>query len=157
MKRTFTLLLLVAGLIMLTTGCATVPRSSTSSTSDMGEPIKALMVSGELKFDDVPVPAGFKVVQDESYLFENDLVRVGLLKYFGRAQRAELVSFYKEQMPLYNWSLVNVIDYEKSILNFEKGGEIVTISLEGSIRAMLVISLSPKQNAQAPKALVPAQ
>lgn len=154
MKRNIILWLMILGLIMGSSGCATMPSNSSEETG--GTQNRALLVSGELKFNDVPIPAGFKVVQDESYLFQNDALRVGLLKYYGRARRPELVSFYKEQMPLYNWSMINMFDYEKSVLNFEKGNEICTITLEGTMRAMLVVSLSPRQNAPAARVVAPA-
>jgi len=139
-KKIFVFLImgiLVAGV----TGCATSSKKDKdiAAASNMLEPQMAL------KFSDVPVPAGFKFVSQESYSFESTGVRVGMLKYRGKANPDQVVNFYKEQMPIYNWNLINAIEYGQRLLNFEREQEscIVTMLAKGN-SVTLTISVGPK-------------
>jgi len=106
---------------------------------------ESLDVASILRFDDVPVPSGFKILGTESFAFQNDVTRVALLKYLGSKNEELTVSFYKDQMPLYNWSPINIIEYERRILNYENASEscIVTIESRGK-KSVVIIAISPK-------------
>lgn len=130
-------------------GCGSLPKrdESASRTSSLLEP------SATLKFSDVPVPAGFRFAPQESYSFESSGVRVGVLKYQGKADVEQVMNFYKEQMPMYNWSLLNVVEYGDRLINFERENEtcIVTLSSKGNNIA-ITLSLGPRpQIAKKPK------
>lgn len=120
-------------------GCETV------SKKNMGNSMGALEPSAIYKFNDVPVPAGFNFLQQDSFSFENSGVRVGVLKYQGKANIEQVVNFYKEQMAMYNWNLLNVIEYGERLMNFERDNETCIISLlpKGSA-VMVAVSLGPK-------------
>ena len=134
-------------LSVLLSGCASMKgmfkgRSSTAGVSQPPE------VSAILKFDDIPVPDGFKFIASESCAFQTQDIRVGLLKYEGRSDPDMIVQFYKEQMPLYNWKVVNIIEYGKRLLNFEKDGQsaVVTIESRGS-KTVITIAVTPRSGA----------
>ncbi|MCK4249040.1 MAG: hypothetical protein KAX15_04605 [Candidatus Omnitrophica bacterium] len=141
-------IVVLAGMVVCS-GCTTTGggrRSSAdrSDTVDMNV-LEQLQVAVDLRIDDIPVPVGFKLDLDDSFAFQNDYTRVGLLRYSGRAGVDEVVDFYQEQMPLYNWVLVNVIEYERSMLNFEKDKQSCIITCEGSrSRTVLTIATAPK-------------
>jgi len=98
-----------------------------------------------LKFIDLPVPVGLKPLPLESYSFENSGFRVGVLKYRGNAAAEDVVNFYKEQMRMYNWSLINAIEYGQILLNFERENESCIITLLPKGKSLtLIISLGPK-------------
>lgn len=123
-------------------GCATLTGGSTADTRQGGVAMAKI-----LKFDDIPVPAGFRMLNNESFTFQNDQMRVGLLKYAGVPDANKVVEFYKEQMPTYNWDLVNVIEYGQRIMNFERPGQscIVTIQPEAT-RTVIAIAVAPKSS-----------
>jgi hypothetical protein len=102
------------------------------------------------KFTDVPVPMGFKLLPTNSYSFESAGVRVGVLKYRGKASPDQIVNFYKEQMPMYNWNLLNVVEYGDRQMNFDRENETCVINIipKGS-SATIVASVGPKS--QTPK------
>ena len=143
-KRIFVLGLLgflVSGLC----GCALFPKKNKDmATSQVLEP------QMQLRFADVPVPAGFKLLERESYSFENTGVRVGVLKYQGKVNADRVVNFYKEQMPMYNWNLLNSVEYGQRLLNFDREQEtcIITLLPKGS-STVITVSLGPKS--QMPK------
>lgn len=133
--------------LLLLCGCTTTSSHQVSSVTSEDEILPAtLAASAEAsRFDDVPVPAGFKLLQDRSFVFQTEGVRVALLKYIGRAKLPELVNFYKEQMSLYNWDFLNIVEYEKSVLNFERDKQGCLINIEGNgAKKIITISLSPK-------------
>jgi len=98
-----------------------------------------------LKFSDVPVPTGFRFLAENSYLVESGNLRSGLLKFTGKAIGDQIVNFYREQMSMYGWRLLNLVEYGDRILNFEKESEscIITIQPKGS-KIDLLISVAPK-------------
>lgn len=109
-----------------------------------------LQPANMLKFTDVPVPMGFKLLPQDSYNFESSGVRVGVLRYRGKANADQVINFYKEQMPMYNWALLNIMEYGERLMNFERENEscIVTLSPKGNA-VTITVSLGPK--AQVPK------
>ncbi|MFH1281495.1 MAG: hypothetical protein ABIH91_02110 [Candidatus Omnitrophota bacterium] len=99
-----------------------------------------------LKFTDIPVPVGLKSLPEQSYSFESSGVRVGVLKYQGKNNPDQIVNFYKEHMPMYNWNLINIVEYGQRLINFERENEtcIVTLQPMGWGNTLLIISLGPK-------------
>ena len=114
-----------------------------------------------LKFSDVPIPAGLKPLPQVSYSFENAGVRVAVLKYQGKANVDQVMNFYKEQMPLYNWNLINIIEYGQRLLNFERENEtcIITVQVAGfwNEDALVIISLGPKSQNLTKKSKTPVK
>jgi len=98
------------------------------------------------KFSDIPAPSGFKLIPQDSYSFESAGVRVGVLKYKGKAAPERVVNFYKNQMPLYNWNLLNIVEYGDRMLNFDRDQESCIIRLNpGSFNSVtIIISVGPK-------------
>ena len=129
------------------TGCTTA--SNTKGTSGSG----TLETQSVLKFTDVPVPVGLKSLPEQSYSFESSGVRVGVLKYLGKNNPDQIVNFYKEQMPMYNWNLINIVEYGQRLLNFDRENEtcIITLQPTGWGNTMLTISLGPKSQSLSKK------
>lgn len=134
----------IALIVMITlTGCAT----TRSVSDDDIKASKSLNVSAALKFKDVPIPSGFKMIASQSFTFENDVLRVGILKYTGRAGGDQVVNFYKDQMPLYNWRFTNMLEYGKRILNFEREDQSCIIVVELSrMSTGITITVAPKSD-----------
>ena len=114
-----------------------------------------------LKFSDVPVPVGLKPLSQTSYSFENAGVRVGVLKYQGRANIDQVINFYKEQMPMFNWNLINIIEYGQRLLNFERENEtcIITMQVAGfwNEEVLVTISIGPKSQNSSKRAKSPVK
>lgn len=126
--------------LILLSGCTTLSGPGSYSGEDV-----SLDVATLLRFNDIPIPTGFKILDRESFAFQNDTTRVALLKYIGSKHMDLVVAFYKVQMTMYNWSHINIIEYERRILNYEKEGEscIVTIEARGG-KSIITIAISPK-------------
>ncbi len=130
-------------IVLFLAGCVTLPQKE--SADDAGKNKASLSVAPILKFEDLPTPSGFKLLDKESFAFQNDKSRVALLKYYGGQNAEQVLAFYKEQMALFNWAMVNIIEYEKKVLNYENSEEscIITIQPQGG-KSMVTVALSPK-------------
>jgi hypothetical protein len=125
--------------MVLLSGCSTAGNKDSLTGNSLLEP------AAMLKFSDVPVPAGFKLLPQNSYSFQSSGVRVGVLKYRGTADPDLVVNFYKEQMSMSNWHLLNVVEYGERILNFDRETETCIISMICKGRSItLTISVGPK-------------
>jgi len=134
---------LIIGLVLFSiivlAGCAGL----TSKDKPEADP-NILEPQAVLKFSDVPVPNGFRQLQD-SYSFESSGVRVGVLKYQGKANPDQVVNFYKEQMMMYNWNLLNIVEYGQRLMNFDRENETCVITMMPKGKDItLVITLGPK-------------
>jgi hypothetical protein len=128
-------------------GCAVLSRKeeSPSKTANLLEPASIQ------KFGDVPVPSGFRLLANNSYTFESAGIRVGVLKYRGKANPDQVINFYKDQMPIYNWTFLNVIEYGDRLINFDRENETCTINMLAKGNSItLTISVGPKST-QPPK------
>lgn len=125
-------------------GCASLSNKNSAQT---------LQAQALLKFPDLPVPIGFNILAKDSYSFESSGMRVGLLRYQGKANLEQVVTFYKEQMPMYNWALLNVTQYGDCIMNFEREQEscIISILAKGNT-SVISIALGPKSQVLPKKA-----
>ena len=118
-------------------GCVSVQKGPIS--------LQSLEPSAALRFSDIPVPSGFKILPKESFILESGGVRAGILKYTGKADAQSVVLFYRNQMPVYNWALLNVLEYGDRMLNFERENESCVITIKSvGVRVELTLSLAPK-------------
>jgi hypothetical protein len=115
------------------TGCASMMRGNS------GKPLEPART---LRFSDIPVPAGFKLMPQQSYSFENEGIRVAFLKYSGRGTLDQALNFYKDQMPLSKWNLLNISEFGTRLLNFERDGETCIITMETLPLGGTIVSLS---------------
>lgn len=145
MKKSLCSVLLLSFLILLFSGCESLMKKSKPPKNDFLEP--SIMT----RFNDIPIPSGFKVLTKESYSFESSGVRVGVLKYQGKANIEQVMNFYKEQMAMYNWHLLNVIEYHERTMNFDRDNEICTVSLVPQLTTIAItVRLGPKSPVPAP-------
>lgn len=150
----FLIIILAIGLA----GCASggessggLKNASVEISDDQDLAKDALAVTANLRFEDLPVPVGFKLIKEGSFIFQTEGARVALLKYSGWAKEQKLVEFYKAKMPIYGWRLLNAVEYGRSVLNFERGGQtcIVTIEPRG-MKRVVTLAVSPKSKAGLP-------
>ena len=133
--------ILVLTLITIS-GCATPAQRGSAAGSEIE---KNLAVASTLRFDDVPVPVGFASIPTESFIYQTENIRAGLLRYEGKSSAEAVMQFYKEQMPVYNWQSINIIEFEKKQLSFEKTGQSCIVIIEGlKGKTIITISIGPK-------------
>lgn len=143
MLNKFSSLLCVLILVSSLSGCVSAPSRRSDPTQ-----VPSLEPAAMLKMQDVPVPAGFVFAPEESYAFQSTNFRAGLLRYKGKGAGDQVIVFFKEQMPMYGWNLVNIVEYERRLLSFEKDQETCIITVEGKDnRSVITVSIAPKSQA----------
>lgn len=98
-----------------------------------------------VQFADVPVPPTFAFIKEESFRFEHEALRVGLLKYLGRESMEEVALFYRERMPQGGWFVVNELAHDRHILSFEKPDATCTVTIENQgVDTRLSVAIAPR-------------
>ena len=92
----------------------------------------ATLVASQAPFHrDVPVPTGFRMVDQVSEDWSNGSARYVRHEYRGRADKLAVRAFYRTQMPLVRWSLLDDSNVHGRIdMRFDRGGELCTIGIE---------------------------
>ncbi len=81
-------------------------------------------------FADLPVPPGFELESDESFVFLQGSIRSADLNYIGDATISELIRFYQNEMPPFGWQFVRLTGVDMKTLSYSNGIEICEIILE---------------------------
>ena len=154
MKKNALIFMLLATFVFFFLGCSMLSQQDKSMNSNPS----ALEPQAMNKFSDIPVPSGFKSLTGQSYSFESSGIRVGVLKFQGKADVDQIVSFYKEQMVMYNWNLLNVVEYGERLLNFDRENETCVITLLTRGKTVIItVSLGPKPQNTPKKAAKPVK
>jgi hypothetical protein len=128
--------------LLILWGCA-MPMSYQQGEGATGE----IPLSEMLRFNDIPVPGTFRFDSQNSYIFEDKLTRIGVLKYTTATSPDEVVMFFKREMPNAGWQLINILEYGQKILTYDKGEESCVINiLPGRTQSTVMISVTPKSS-----------
>lgn len=145
MRKIIKLNLLVAiCAILAINGCASMqPRGEGESGNLRVQ--NSLNVAGTLRFEDVPTPALFSNLRDQSFVFQDGATRVGFMRYSGRPNADQVISFFKTQMPLYNWDIINIVEYGNITMSFVKSSESCMITVTPlATKTIISIVVSPR-------------
>jgi len=93
------------------------------------EPEVKQPIATSYRFEDIPLPPGVSLNQKESFIYEARTIKTGILIYEGRGEMEKLSSFFKQQMPKYQWKLVSNFELHNVMLTFVKEGWISIITI----------------------------
>lgn len=142
----FSYLIVMLAVPLVITGCTAMPIKSASGSDQVSHIEKPLGVADDLRFEDIPIPAGFSALRDQSFIFQDASLRVGFLRYSGRANANEVITFFKSQMTVYNWDLQNIVEHGLTTMNFIKSDETCIITIEPlATKTLINIIISPKK------------
>lgn len=120
------------------------------------EPVR-LMAKQRAPVSDLPVPVGFRILEDESEDAYTGRRRLYLRHvYVGSGEPFAVRNFYRDRMPQYKWQLVNTVHFGGThTMVFQKGQESCTVAISRSksawssgIRVQIVI-MPEERGAQA--------
>ena len=138
-------ILLFVVLPLILSGCASLSYYSPSPSKGVPGKEKELKKAIEQKFNDIPIPEGMVIDAQNSFAFDNGEMRLAQLRYFTRLTPEDLVSFFKRELPLEGWGMVNVVEYGERRLSFTKEKESLEILIYPERRrCKVIISLTPK-------------
>jgi len=98
-------------------------------------------------FTDVPIPSGFSADRSKSFVYEagSGAVKVGRLYYSGWHDSQEVVNYYHNAMINKGWKMVNAMEHDGMILNYQKKTRVCTIIVtDALLKTHLEIQVGPK-------------
>lgn len=127
----------VAALAMLVgvglIGCA--QGGSIRASSADGEPAE-LEPHSRPPVADMPIPAGFQLLEEQSHAFESPGVRFIDHTYRGVATKTQLERFYRKHLPARGWEFRNAqMNRGTHTLRFENGDEVLDVLITGEAGA----------------------
>ena len=147
--------LTICALVLIGAGCAS---SKGAKSAGAAEPegtqdvMPGIPLAPEFRIVDIPVPAEFEFERENSFVFQNNMIDVGRIQYSGKEKIGEVAQFYLDEMPRYNWTLLNVAEHRTIMLFFEKEDKSCQVLLTPKVRGtQLEISFSPKATERAPE------
>lgn len=141
-------MMLIVGLVILAaslvSGCATTG----PPPGGEGGPPPSLLRG----FEDIPVPVNIELSHDESFIYESQVFRAGVLVYYGYVKIESLVSFFKNAMPQQGWRMVNSFFYKGATMNFDKSNRSAVISIhQGTFKSRVEIRVGPTAASPPPR------
>ncbi|GAB4341692.1 MAG: hypothetical protein Kow0099_18580 [Candidatus Abyssubacteria bacterium] len=147
LKLALTSFLCMALVIM--SGCSTIQRNTAADTEAGGENIATgIPLAPDFRIADIPVPAGFEFDREHSFVFQNGVIDVGSIQYVGKEDITDVAQFYVDEMPRYNWTLLNVAEHQTVTMTFDKPEKACQVLLSPKpVRGTVIhISFYPKQS-----------
>ena len=133
-------------------GCA--PRSQAKPPSEesgqskvLEEPFAADTLWQGATFTDVPVPASFRMIAEDSYIYSTEGgFRLAEVKYEGEIKIPEIIRLYQEQMPANGWTFKQISGVKEKALKYRKGSEECTITLKAKgEKTFIMVMLHPRR------------
>ena len=124
-------------------GCTS--HSGGFNSSAAREPASAGAAVQHPTLEGIPLPAGFRLVDDRSFGVSTGPMRVGRFEFRGNVERTTVASFFKQYMPSGGWTLRKE-DFDRGVyeLRFESSSEECTIRLRAEGRATIIgVQVSP--------------
>ncbi len=127
--------------LFVMSGCALTPDSEDSADSG------AEYSEVAHPFTDVPIPSGFSADRSKSFVYESGSgsVKVGRLYYSGWHKSQDVVNYYHNAMVNKGWKMVNAMEHDGMILNYEKKTRVCTVIVtDALLKTHLEIQVGPK-------------
>lgn len=91
--------------LLVSAGCTANINTGAAPSGGGGGAGKELQGQARTHMPDVPVPVGFKLVDDRSRSYKNNTgLRWVDYLYKGRKNKLDVIAFYEKQMPSYQWT-----------------------------------------------------
>ena len=137
MKR----LLLICLVCMAFAGCtaATSSNANSQGSAPAGTMAPEQAPDFYYGFDDVLIPKELTFNLKESYVMDTQKFKCGVQIFEGRVVVADLIEFFKNNMPRDNWELITSVTGEKSTLIFDKPGQNCSIQISDGYTVKVVV------------------
>jgi hypothetical protein len=123
-------------LVLVFIGCA-------RTTKEKGEMIPT--PAATYRFEDVPIPRSLEIQKEESFIYESEAIKTGILVYAGKAKVGDLAHFFKENMGTHGWRLLSNFERNDALMTFTKAGWgcVITIVPTAMERAKVEVRVGP--------------
>lgn len=139
---------LVVAMAWLAAACANMPGFSRTNAQAGQAPAGAQATEKSISvyydFDDIAVPADFKLVKDHSFVYQSGPLKNGLLVFDGRVEPVSAANFMVASMAKDNWRLKSSFKYGRTLMLFEKPGKTALVMItEGITNTRLEVWVAP--------------
>jgi len=151
MDKRLNVLLLVCIVSVLCVGCVT-GGTKEGGTQDESLPVlkEGLLPSDSPRFDDVPVPEGFRINSDRSFVYEDSEIQIGFIEYTGRKELSDVVDFYREEMKNLGWQWLRDLEFGGIEMIYSKEDRRCFIRIRSKLgQTTISVILIPKEGAAA--------
>jgi len=145
----------VAGALLGVSACDTMSGAARSGAVETRTTASAMR---DPVLEDIPKPAGFRLVDDGTFGVFSGKVRIARCQYVGPTECAAIKRFYEEYMPsagfeLRGWS----VDAGVFNLHFESTSEVCNVRISPGARSgsALVVEVKPKPQGKAERQTPP--
>lgn len=138
MRHKLVCVMLACALIPFAFGCASTGSSAPANPESADDFSTGIPLAPDFRIADIPVPAGFEFNREHSFVFQNSRIDVGRIQYIGKESVVDVAQFYIDEMPRYDWVLLNVTEHSTITMYFEKEGEACSILLTPKGRGAIV-------------------
>lgn len=83
--------------------------------------------SSYLDFEDVQIPGGLKLVREQSFVYENNNLRAGVLALKGDGPVVAVLNHFQTRMPADGWEQLSSFKYHKNILIYTKPDKVCLV------------------------------
>jgi hypothetical protein len=156
--RAATKLGLILTLAISMASCATLNSGSNGDSAAPGQQVGAQADAQPVppavipEFGDIPIPRALTRQNDQSFIYEAPGTVIGVLVYAGRRIDPDSINgFFREQMPLHGWRLLNAFRDENTDLFYLKDNRSCQISIKpGMIDTKVIIKVGPTASGSGP-------
>ncbi len=121
--------MLAAILVATSIAISSCTKTITEEDITSQESSKESTVSMLYLFDDIPVPQGFKIDKEKSFIYRAGNQKSGILYLVGGMKPKKVKEFYLENLPAHGWKLLNLFEWKETFMNFMKEGWILNIQI----------------------------
>jgi len=142
LTRFMPVILAAALALTMASGCALI----SDGTDERANTTEELM-SSAYPFTDLPVHSSFTLDRGKSFIYESGSgnLKVGRLYYSAWNDSREVVDYYQHVMAGHGWKLINSMEHNGVILNYEKEGWVCTLFIQEFLfKTYIEVQIGPK-------------
>ncbi len=125
------LLALGFAVILLVNGCQSSNNLKYTPKKEELSPV-TVETGSYRDFEDIQIPSEFVLDEGKSYLYQAESIKTGVLSFTTSKPAGEVISFFRKNMPLDNWTPISLFKFRKSIMLYHKTSKNCLIIIENS-------------------------
>ncbi|MBW2593169.1 MAG: hypothetical protein JRE58_09270 [Deltaproteobacteria bacterium] len=129
LKRVWMILVVMATLMLLTTGCSYFQKGEKNTETSAMANQNAGPVPLYYDFGDVLIPSELKLDKKSSFVFRTANFSAGVISLKGRVEVSSLLTFFTNNMQKDNWKEIASFKSPRSVIMYEKANRYCMINL----------------------------
>lgn len=81
------------------------------------------------QFDDIPIPIGSSLNQEESIIISKNKSWLGRLVFDSNKKQLSIFDFFRNELPKFGWKKLSEVRADSSLLNYTNGNRVASIQI----------------------------